>query len=72
MVEAILLLDSPGRDIIIEGFRRGVHEVISRDELFETLFECGRALHQGQIWVRAEALEFLLSEQRNSDPRFGF
>lgn len=48
------------RDIVIEGFRRGAHGVISRDELFETLCECVRAVHQGEIWVRAEALRFLV------------
>ena len=60
MVKAIMLIDSFERDNVIEAFRRGAHGVISRDELFETLCECIRAVHQGQIWVRAEELHFLV------------
>jgi DNA-binding NarL/FixJ family response regulator len=60
MSKAIMLIDSSERDIVVEAFRRGAHGVISRDELFETLCECVRAVHQGQIWVRAEALRFLV------------
>jgi two-component system, NarL family, nitrate/nitrite response regulator NarL len=58
--KTIMLIDSSERDIVIEAFRRGAHGVVSRDELFETLCECVRAVHQGQIWVRAEELHFLV------------
>ena len=60
MVKAIMLIDSSERHIVIESFRRGAHGVISRDELFETLCECVRAVDQGQIWVRAEELHFIV------------
>ena len=60
MSKTIMLIDSSERDIVIEAFRRGACGVISRDELFETLCECIRAVHQGQIWVRAEELHFLV------------
>jgi DNA-binding NarL/FixJ family response regulator len=60
MCKAIMLIDSSERDIVIEAFRCGAHGVISRDELFETLCECVRAVHLGQIWVRAEELHFLV------------
>ncbi len=60
MSKTIMLIDSSERNIVIEAFRCGAHGVISRDELFETLCECVRAVHQGQIWVRAEALRFLV------------
>jgi DNA-binding NarL/FixJ family response regulator len=60
MRKSIMLIDSSERDIVIEAFRRGAHGVISRDELFETLCECVWAVHQGQIWVRAEELHFLV------------
>jgi DNA-binding NarL/FixJ family response regulator len=66
--KTIMLIDSSERDIIIEAFRRGAHGVISRDELFETLCECVRAVHQGQIWVRAEALRFLVDAIVESVP----
>jgi two-component system nitrate/nitrite response regulator NarL len=56
----IMLIDSSERDIVVEAFRRGAHGVISRDELFETLCECVRAVSKGQIWVRAEELHFLV------------
>jgi len=55
-----LISDFSERDVIIEGFRRGTHGVISHDELSETLRERVRAVHQGQTSVRAEALRFLV------------
>ncbi len=58
--KTIMLIDSSERDIVVEAFRRGAHGVISRDELFETLCECVRAVSKGQIWVRAEELHFLV------------
>lgn len=66
--KTIMLIDSPERDIVVEAFRRGAHGVISRDELFETLCECVRAVHQGQIWVRAEELRFLVDAVVESAP----
>lgn len=66
--KAIMLIDSPERDIVIEAFRRGAHGVISRDELFETLCECVRAVNLGQIWVRAEELRFLVDAVVASAP----
>jgi len=60
MSKTIMLIDSSERDIVVEAFRRGAYGVISRDELFETMCECVRAVHQGQIWVRAESLRFLV------------
>ena len=67
--KTIMLIDSSERDIVIESFRRGAHGVVSRDELFETLCECVRAVHQGQIWVRAEELHFLVDALVESSPR---
>jgi DNA-binding NarL/FixJ family response regulator len=63
-----MMIDSCERDIVIEAFRRGAHGVISRDELFETLCECVWAVHQGQIWVRAEELHFLVDALIESAP----
>jgi two-component system nitrate/nitrite response regulator NarL len=71
MSKTIMLIDSFERDIVVEAFRRGAHGVISRDELFETLCECVRAVHQGQIWVRAEELHFLIDALvESASPRF--
>jgi DNA-binding NarL/FixJ family response regulator len=68
MSKAIMLIDSCERDIVIEAFRRGAHGVISRDELFETLCECVRAVHQGQIWVRDKEIHFLVEAVVESIP----
>ena len=68
MIKTIMLIDSCERDIVIEAFRRGAHGVISRDELFETLCECVQAVHQGQIWVRATELHFLVDAVIASSP----
>lgn len=42
--------------------------MISRDALFETLCECVRTVHQGQIWVRAAELHFLVDAIVESVP----
>jgi DNA-binding NarL/FixJ family response regulator len=60
MSKTIILIDSFERDIVVEAFGCGTHGVIFRDELFETLCECVRAVNQGQIWIRAEELHFLV------------
>jgi DNA-binding NarL/FixJ family response regulator len=66
--KTIMLIDSCERDIVIEAFRRGAHGVISRDELFETLCECIRAVHAGQIWVHNTELHFLVEAIAESIP----
>jgi DNA-binding NarL/FixJ family response regulator len=68
MSKSIMLIDSSERDIVIEAFRRGAHGVISRDELFETLCDCVRAVHRGQIWVRDKELHFLVDAVVESAP----
>jgi two-component system nitrate/nitrite response regulator NarL len=66
--KTIMLIDSSERDIVVEAFRRGAQGVISRDELFETLCECVRTVHQGQIWVGAAELHFLVEALVESAP----
>src|SRR5258708_26460289 len=47
----IVLVDSPERDLVVEGFRAGADGVFSRSESFEMLCNCIRAVGVGQIWV---------------------
>jgi DNA-binding NarL/FixJ family response regulator len=57
---AIMLLDSREREFVIDAFRCGAHGVIFRDEPFETLGKCIRAVHKGQIWANSQQLGYLL------------
>ncbi len=56
----IVLVDSPERAVVVEGFRAGADGVISRNEPFEMLSKCVRAVCGGQIWARSDQLRFII------------
>jgi DNA-binding NarL/FixJ family response regulator len=66
--KTIMLIDSCERDTVVEAFRNGAYGVFPRDELFETLCACVRAVHEGDIWVRAAELHFLVDALVESGP----
>jgi DNA-binding NarL/FixJ family response regulator len=57
-VKAIVLLDSSKREIILEAFQAGAKGVFSRNESLETLCQCVRQVHAGQIWANSEQMSF--------------
>ncbi len=57
---AILLFEESTRELVLEAFRSGARGVFSRSEPFESLFKCVTRVHQGQIWVTQNELQFLL------------
>lgn len=56
----IVLIDSPDRSMVVEGFRAGADGVFSRDEPFEMLCKCIHAVCGGQIWARSDQLRFVI------------
>jgi DNA-binding NarL/FixJ family response regulator len=58
-IRIIVLVDSPDRALVVEGFRAGADGVFSRDEPFEMLCKCIRAVCEGQIWARSDQLRFV-------------
>lgn len=57
-IKAIVLLDSSKREIILEAFQAGAKGVFSRNESLETLGQCVRQVHAGQIWANSEQMSF--------------
>jgi DNA-binding NarL/FixJ family response regulator len=68
-IRIVVLVDSPERAMVVEGFRAGADGVFSRDESFEMLFKCIRAVCGGQIWARSEQLRFIIEALTKSEPQ---
>ena len=56
----IVLVDSPDRALVIEGFRAGADGVFSREEPFERLCKCIHAVCSGQIWADTNQQRFII------------
>jgi len=57
-VKTVVLLDSSRREVILEAFQSGARGVLSRHESLETLGQCVRQVHAGQIWANNEQMSF--------------
>ncbi len=67
-VHAIMLLDSPERDLVVDAFRGGAHGVFCRDEPFEALCKCIYSVYQGQIWATSKELCYALDALTETAP----
>ncbi len=68
-IRIVLLVDSPERALVVEGFRAGADGVFSRDEPFEMLCKCIRVICEGQIWVRSDQLRFVTEALATGGPQ---
>jgi DNA-binding NarL/FixJ family response regulator len=68
-VRIIVLVKSPERAIVVEGFRAGADGVFSRLEPFESLCKCIHAVWQGQIWASSRELRFVIEAMGQSESR---
>lgn len=57
---AVMLLDSLERELVIDAFRAGARGVFSRTQPLRALSKCIRSVHEGQIWIGNNELEYLL------------
>ncbi len=57
-VRLVLLLDSSERETVLEAFQAGARGVFNHCESLETLGECVRQVHAGQIWANSEQIAF--------------
>jgi len=65
----IVLVDSPERDLVVEGFRAGADGVFSRGESFEMLCKCIRAVGGGQIWANLSQQRFIIEALAMGQPQ---
>jgi two-component system nitrate/nitrite response regulator NarL len=64
----IVMLDSIERNMVVEAFRGGASGILSRDEPFEVLCKCIRAVYQGQIWASSNALRYVIDALGTTSP----
>jgi DNA-binding NarL/FixJ family response regulator len=68
-VAGIMLVQSPDREMVVQSFRGGARGVISRKDSFKALAKCIRCVHEGQIWINNEQIEYLISAFAPLRPR---
>jgi DNA-binding NarL/FixJ family response regulator len=56
----IMLLDSDECNLVVEAFRMGARGIFCRHDPLKMLSRCVRKVHEGQVWINAPQLEFLL------------
>ena len=59
-IRGIILLDSSKPEIILGAFRAGAKGLFSRDASLETLPECVRKVHAGEVWANPEQVVIAL------------
>ena len=70
--KVIMILDSMERPMVVEAFRAGARGILSREEPFEVLYRCIRAVNLGQVWANSKEMQFALealAEAASSPPR---
>lgn len=56
----IMLLDSGQREMVVEAFRKGARGVFCRSDSLSMLTRCVHRVHEGQLWISGNQLEYLL------------
>lgn len=65
---AIMLLQRPKPECVVNAFRGGARGVFYRSHSLKDLSKCIRMVHKGQIWVGNDDLEHLISALTHSKP----
>jgi two-component system nitrate/nitrite response regulator NarL len=59
-IPAIVLVDSPKRETVLDAFRAGAHGIFDKHESLEDLRKCLHKVHEGQVWADSRELKFAL------------
>jgi DNA-binding NarL/FixJ family response regulator len=65
----VVVLQEPDQEMTLELFRRGAHAVVSREVEPEMLVECLRKVAQGEPWLEARAIGWVLEAYRTQSVR---
>jgi DNA-binding NarL/FixJ family response regulator len=55
---AVMFLESSKREAVLRAFQAGARGIFSRHDPVESLPECIRSVHQGQIWANSQQVAF--------------
>jgi two-component system, NarL family, nitrate/nitrite response regulator NarL len=59
-IKAVVLLESPKRETVVQAFRLGARGVFSKNSPIKVLGKCIDCVQQGQVWASSEELGFVL------------
>ena len=59
-IPAVILLDSPKRELVLDAFRAGALGIFNKAESLETLCKCVRVVYEGQVWASSREVKFAL------------
>ncbi|HVM92675.1 MAG TPA: response regulator transcription factor [Terriglobales bacterium] len=65
----VVVLQEPDQEMTLELFRRGAHAIVSREVEPEMLVDCLRKVAQGQPWLEARAIGWVLEAYRTQGIR---
>jgi DNA-binding NarL/FixJ family response regulator len=65
---AVMLLDSPQREVVLDAFRSGARGIFSKHESLENLCKCVCRVVKGQVWASSREVKFAL-DALSSVPR---
>ncbi|MGA9644143.1 MAG: response regulator transcription factor [Terriglobales bacterium] len=65
----VVVLQEPDQEMTLELFRRGSHAVVSREVEPEMLVDCLRKVSQGEPWLEARAVGWVLEAYRSQSVR---
>ncbi|MFZ1129213.1 MAG: response regulator transcription factor [Terriglobales bacterium] len=66
LIKGVILLDSSKPQDVLECFRAGARGIFSQQERLETLCQCIRNVHEGQVWARSVDLDHALEALANA------
>ena len=59
-IKAVVLLESPKRETVVQAFRLGARGVFSKNSPIKVLAKCIDCVQQGQVWATSAELGFVL------------
>ncbi len=59
-IKAVVLLESPKRETVVQAFRLGARGVFSKKSPIKVLAKCIDCVQQGQVWASSSELGFVL------------
>ena len=65
---AVMLLESADRSLVVEAFRSGARGIFSRDDPFGVLPKCIQRVFEGQVWANSQQLKFLIESVAENAP----
>jgi len=65
---AVVLLESADRNLVVEAFRSGARGIFSRDDPFEVLPKCIQRVFEGQVWANSQQLNFIIESVSENPP----